>query len=136
MASRPFCEGEVITWTKTLHFNKTSTIISPDLVYESSNPSNESLEDFSARFAKQQLAINYGFSHPDSDLLLVPLSNVLFINHAKENFNAAVEFALLDNYTKHFVGLPTSDLLKQDTSKISLLYRATRDIREGEEVSF
>lgn len=88
-----------------------------------------------------QLALNYCFGHPESNLLLMPVgSMVTLINHQPgEKANAKIQWAPNDKKWGNadwWMDIEPSELLADDTRYIGLVMEvvATRDIKEGEEI--
>ena len=88
----------------------------------------------------QQIAINYAFAHPESNLLLLPVgSMVCLINHQRgDKANAKVQWSNNKHWGNKdwWLDMNPSDLLDDDARYIGVVMEivATRDIEEGEEV--
>jgi hypothetical protein len=113
-AGRQFKAGEIVT-------------ISPVVLL----PKNEVLET-----ADSSVLINYVITHPDSDVAIMPIGNAAVINHEdKEYANLKMSWFdskgdLNEKLAKHPL-----ELVAMPNAALDLVYYATKDIEEGEELS-
>jgi len=89
---------------------------------------------------RQQLAMNYAFGHPESNMLLMPVgSMVTLINHQQgSKVNAKVQWSTNKHWgNKEFwLDEQPTDLVEESYHHIGLVMEvvATRDIKEGDEI--
>lgn len=93
--------------------------------------------------ATKQLLLNYCFGHPESTMLLCPLSHAIMINHCSlrtqecgpEGPNAAIRWSgEWDPTTKTWLDFTIEELEERTDRGLSLEVVALRDIKPGEEV--
>jgi len=86
---------------------------------------------------RQQLLLNYCFSHPESTVILCPYgSGVNYINHNKTRANVKVQWAqdgITSHQDKSLNTRPKKDIADYSTT-VAFDYVATRNIAEDEEI--
>ena len=90
----------------------------------------------------KQLIYNYHFGHPNSTLLLFPVTRSITINHKSVRSdpfrmgpNAKVRWSPTDKKTQYYLQRHVQDLSNEKYATLVVEYVATRDIQPDEEVS-
>lgn len=117
-AKKDFKKGEIIT-------------ISPALLLPKIEAQNN-------RLTSTQLVQNYAFAHPNSDFALFPIGLASLINHAQV---ANVELELYWWDKNRLMKLQSenvtlTELSNQRNAPLDIAYKATSDIKQGEEITF
>mmetsp|Transcript_17467 Transcript_17467/g.27205 ORF Transcript_17467/g.27205 Transcript_17467/m.27205 type:complete len:1232 (-) Transcript_17467:51-3746(-) len=83
---------------------------------------------------EKQLIYNYHFGHPNSTLLLFPVTRSISINHSSKSPNAKVRWSPTDKKTQYYLQRHVNDLRNEKYATLVMEYVATRDIYPDEEI--
>ena len=141
-AQRAFTAGDVVAVSPVLHLDRSQTEI---LRQERSSEEEEPwlLRDhrikYTSQVVGQQRMLNYCYSHPDSNVMLLPLAPAVnFINHASSQEqappNVAIRWSTFSDSQELREEVPVMELLEQPAGDLVVEFVALRDIAAGQEV--
>ena len=137
-ATRALKKGKVISPVPMLHIAKDDMTFMFDIIKQKLTGGQRSLEYDMDKPRGQQLLVNYCFAHPESSMLLFPISSMMTqVNHAPpEKANARVTWSKNKYWGNAFdlQDMPPKELAEYHHVSLTMELFALRDIEEGEEV--
>ena len=137
-AKRELKQGQLIAPVPLLHIGDSDVMYMFDIVSKHSDTDQESFEIDHDNPRGEQLILNYCFSHPESSMLLFPVSPMInLINHGNsEKANARLSWSKHKYYGTTFDAhdMVPSELAKYRYISLVLELTALRNIAPGEEI--
>ena len=136
-AKQAAAKGDVVAVSPVVHFDRSQT----EILQQERSVEDEPwlLREHKIRYTShvvgQQKLLNYCYSHPQSNVMLLPIGpGVNFINHSSRRPNVQIRWSIFSDSETLRETLPVMELFEETVGDLVIEFVALTDIAEGDEI--